>query len=192
MDDDPLEPSDSAPVDSASVDPAATTPGTEPPLRPVGDDVELLQFAESLELTARDLYQAAIDAGAGAGDTADVFMTLLEDHEEYANAFSGLLGVDGARNRDDAVFDELMPDFDTDDVTAAATAGYDLESAAIATHLDLLGRLRGVEGAKKIAALLVVEARHATVLAHLAGHGGDWDALLGNDAESLAPAGGGS
>lgn len=181
-------PVDSGPAGSGPADSGAGTTTTAPPLRPVGDDVELLQFAGSLEVTARDLYQTAIDAGAGSGDAADVFMTLLADHQEYANVLSGLLGVDAARGRDDAVFDALSADFDTADVAAAASAGYDLEAAAIATHLDLLGRLRGVDGAKKIAALVVVEARHATVLAHLAGHGDDWDALLVSDGESLAPA----
>ena len=62
---------------------------------------------------------------------------------------------------------------------------YDLESTAVATHTELLGQLEGIDGAETVASILIVEARMRTVLADLAGHGDDLDALFVDDAEPL-------
>jgi hypothetical protein len=93
-----------------------------------------------------------------------------------------------ADSRNDEVFDALEADFAVSDVTAVAQAAYDLESVAVATHTELLGLLEGVDGAKLVASVLAVEARHCTVLADLSGNGDDLDALLDNSAEPLLPA----
>jgi hypothetical protein len=68
-----------------------------------------------------------------------------------------------------------------------ATAGYDLESAAVATHTELLGRLTNADAAKLIASVLAMEARHCAVLADLSGRGDDLDVLLVNTAEPIQP-----
>ena len=180
----PASPPASEPTGSTPTSEATTT--TAPPQRPTGDDVGLLAFAQSMELTARDLYQAALDAGLTDGDFADVFTTLRENHEEYANRLSGILGVDAPQQRDDALFDELAGAFDSSDAQAVAAAGIDLEATAVATHTDLLGRVRGIDGVAALASIVVVEARHGTVLADVAGNGDDLDAMLIADAEALA------
>lgn len=154
--------------------------------RPSGEDIELLAFAQSFELTARDLYQTAIGAGAG-GDHAAVFTTLMENHEEYGNVIAGIIGTDAPQQRDDAIYDQFVDGFDSSDTAAVAEAGYDLESIAVATHIDLVGQLTGLDGSTVLAALLVVEARHCTVLAHIAGRGEDMDAVLENMATALSP-----
>jgi hypothetical protein len=145
----------------------------------------VLGFAQSFELTARDLYQAALDAGLAAGDLADVFTTLRDNHDEYANRLSGILGVDAPQRRDDALFDERAASFETGDAAAVATTGLNLEATAVATHTDLIGRLEGIDGIAAVASFVVVEARHCTVLADVAGNGDDLDALLSSDAEAL-------
>jgi hypothetical protein len=179
----PIMPGTSEPTGS---EPAATTT-TVPPSRPTPDDVALLGFAQSFELTARDLYQAALDGGS-AGSFADVFETLMENHEEYANVMAGIIGVDAPQRRDDAIYEQFFAGFNARLPEAVAQAAYELESAAVATHTDLIGQLVGVDGAATLAALLVVESRHCTVLAHLAGNGDDMAALLENTASPLAPA----
>jgi Ferritin-like domain len=180
----PTSPPTSAPVDSAPV-----TTEEEPPLRPTGADIELLGFAQTFELTARDLYQAALDSGLADGDLADVFTTLRDNHGEYANRLSGILGVDARQQRDDALFDELVGGFEGGDVAAVASAGRELEATAVATHSDLIGRLEGIDGIAAVASLVVVEARHGAVLGDVAGDGDDLDAMFRVDAEPLeAPA----
>ena len=89
----------------------------EAPLRPTDADIELLGFAQSFELTARDLYQAALDGGLADDDLADVFTTSRDNHSEYANRLAGILGVDAQQHRDDALFDELVGSFEGGDVS---------------------------------------------------------------------------
>jgi hypothetical protein len=117
--------------------PLVQIPATTPPGPPTSADLALLAGLQGLELAARDLYQAAIDAGADDG--AGVLATLQANHAGYANAISGLIGGAAPQARNDVIFDQYRADFETDDVAAVAAAGYDLESGAVATHLDALG-----------------------------------------------------
>jgi hypothetical protein len=84
----------------------------------------------------------------------------------------------------------MASQFDGGDADALAAAAYDAESQAVATHLDIVGRLAGVDGATTLSSYLIVESQHCTVLADMAGNGDDLDALLTNTATSIAPAGG--
>jgi hypothetical protein len=176
-------PATSQPGDSAPGSAAATT--TTAAQRPTDEDVELLAFAEAFELTARDLYQAALDADLASSDLADVFRTLRDNHAEYANRLSGILGVDAARERDDDLYGQLVDGFESNDPATVATAGEELESTAVATHTELIGRLTGLDGVAAIASIAMVEARQAAVLADIAGDGDDLDAMLTSDAEPL-------
>ena len=122
----------------------ATTPPT-PPERPTDADTEVLAALQGLELAARDLYQTAIDAGAS--DEAGVLTTLRSNHEGYANGISGLIGGAAPQTADDAIFAQFEADFDTSDLAAVADAGYEFESSVVATYLEALGQLEGIDGA---------------------------------------------
>jgi Ferritin-like domain len=161
----------------------ASTPPT-PPDRPTDADTEVLAALQGLELAARDLYQTALDAGAS--DEAGVLSTLRANHEGYANGISGLIGGAAPQTADDAVFAQFEADFDTSDLVAVADAGYEFESSVVATHLEALGRIEGIDGAALVASILIVESRQCAVLADIGGHGDDLDALLVNDAAPLS------
>jgi Ferritin-like domain len=156
------------------------TPATTPPGQPTAGDTALLAALQGLELAARDLYRAALDAGAS--DEGGVLTTLRANHEGYANVISGLIGGAAPQTPDEALLEQFSADFETSDVDAVATAGYDFESSAVATHLDALGELEGTDAAKAIASIVIVESRHCAVLADLGGRGDDLDALLDNEA----------
>ena len=145
-------------------------------------DLALLLFAQSLELAARDLYEAA--GAAGADDP--VFGVLADQHEAYAQGIAAFIG-EPADTRDDGVFDSLESTFAVSDRIAVATAGYDLESAAVATHTELLARLENVDAAKLIASILAMEARQCAVLADMSGRGDDLNVLLVNTADPILP-----
>ena len=162
--------------------PAATTT-TEPPARPTEADVPLLQFAESFELAARDLYQAALDAGA----EEETLTAMRDNHQAYASVLKGQLGTQGAVSRSDAVYDEFESGFATSDIQALATAAAEFESTAVATHTELIRQLEGIDGAHLLASILVVEARQAAVLVDVSGRGDDYDAMFENDAQPLSP-----
>jgi rubrerythrin len=149
---------------------------------PTPADTELLDFAMQLELTARDLYRAAVDAGADPG----IASVMAEQHESYAQSLAGFGGL-SAGTRNDEVFDEYESAFATSDDQAVLEAAYELESIAVATHTELLGLLEGARAARLVASILVVEARHCAVLADATGRGDDLDALLANTADPILP-----
>ena len=143
-------------------------------------ELDILRFAQQLEMSARDLYDAAIAAGA----TGAVWEAMSEQHEAYAQSIAGLTGM-SADSRNDEVYDALAPSFGS---SAAAEAAYDLESAATATHIEVLGLLSHRPAAELIASIISAESRHCVVLADLTGRGTDLTALLVNNAQPILPA----
>ena len=183
---DTIEPSaeGSTPPTTAAA-PATTT--TLPPKRPTPSDIVLLNFAEGAELTARDLYQSSIDAGA----KDDLITLLVANHRGYADVIRGILGTRSVGLPDNDLYDAQESKFAVADMQALAPSAYELESTLVATHTDLLAKLEGTDGARTIASILIVEARQAAVLADVAGKSGDFDALFDDTATALTlPSGG--
>ncbi len=108
---------------------------------------------------------------------------MREQHEAYAQRLAGISGI-SATLRDDATFDQLSDAFATSD---PATAAFELENVAAATHIELLGAVADVGIATAMASFVSMESRHATVLATLSGQGDDLDALFLNSATALSP-----
>ncbi|MEY2401152.1 MAG: hypothetical protein QOJ08_1263 [Ilumatobacteraceae bacterium] len=168
----------------------ATTPATTttaPPKRPTDDDVALLGFAQSVELAARDLYDDALAGDVFDADTRAVVATIRESHDAYAAALSGMLGR-SAPQEANSIGSDLASSF-TGDASSVLTSASKLESTAVATHLDILEKLRGTDGASLIASILVVEARHGTVLAYLNGATSLDELLVSPEADALTLAG---
>ena len=152
------------PIMTATAAAAAT-----PPKAPTADDVELLATAQRLELSLRDVYDRAIADVAGWSDTqAAVMVAVRESHEEFANALSATLGRKAPNTRSEIAFATLNLD-STLDAAGALAALVTVESAAVATHRQVLGGLVGTDAAGLTAAIITAEARHCTVLADLAG-----------------------
>jgi hypothetical protein len=171
---------------SSSSDSTAVPTTSAPPKRPSTDDVTLLGFAQGVELAARNLYDVALGVKEFDDSTRAVLATIRESHEAYATSLSGLLGRQ-APQTPDAVFDELKSSF-SGDASSVLSAAYDLESTAVATHTDILAQLQGTDGAALIASILIVEARHGTVLATLNGATSLDDLLVSKEADALTPA----
>ena len=155
----------------ASSRPASAVPGLS------DEDVALVGFAIGLELTARDLYDSAIDAGADGS----IWTVMREQHEGAAQLLSGLSGV-SANARNDAAFDALEGGFRT----TTRAAAFELENIAAATHIELLASVAENEAAAAIASIAAIESRHATVLASIAEQD-DLDSLFSNSAQALSP-----
>jgi hypothetical protein len=178
---DTTEPTEEGSTPPSSAAPATTT--TLPPKRPSTTDLALLNYAESIELAATNLYQASLDAGA----KDDLVKMLVANHRGYADLIRGILGTRSIGIPDTSLYDERLSKFQVADLEALAPPAYDLESALVATHTDLLAKLEGTDGAADIASILIVEARQAVVLADAAGKGGDFDALFDDTAIALTP-----
>jgi hypothetical protein len=134
------------------------------------DDLANAQFAIGVELAARDLYQAAIDAGA----TGTAWAILADQHSQYAQAVAGLTGI-SANTADSAVYDARIGDFQGD---SPANAAYDLENTLIATHAALLGQIADGNVADVLASVVAMESHHAAYLAERSGRGENFDALF--------------
>jgi hypothetical protein len=161
----------------------AATTTTLPPRQPTPTDIPVLQYAESIELAARDLYTAAIAAGV----KNDVVTALQSNHRGYADVLRGILGVNSVGVSDAGLHSSFADRFNLTDAPALAGPAYDLESTLVATHIESLRKLTGTDPARRIASILIVEARHCAVLADIAGRSTDFDALFENAARALTP-----
>jgi hypothetical protein len=171
---------------SGPPDTAATTTTTSPPKRPTNADVALLGFAETLELAARNLYDVALATKDFDDNERAVLATIREAHEAYATSLSAELGR-LAPQEINPIFDDLKASF-SGAKSSVLDAAYGIESTAVATHTDILSKLQGTDSASLLASILIVEARHGTVLAYLNG-ATDLDTLLvDKEADALAPA----
>ena len=171
---------------TASSDTTAATTTTAPPKQPTDDDVALLGFSQSVELAARNLYDVALGTDDFDDNTRAVLATIRESHDAYAASLSAILGRQAPQTVN-PIFDTLQSSF-SGDKQSVLEAAYALESTAVATHDGVLGRLQATDGASLIASILIVEARHGTVLAYMNGST-DLDELLVNqeaDALTLA------
>lgn len=155
------------------------TAGAAAPGTVSADDRALISFAISLELTARDLYQAVIDGGS----TVTGWQILRQQHASYAERLAGLVG-ESANSRNDEVYGALEAGFTG---SSPVNAAFSLENTAAATHIELLSLLGDVKLAEQVAAIAAMESRHAAYLAERSGRGDDLDALFTNPATPLAP-----
>ena len=167
-------------------DTTAATTTTAPPKQPTDDDVALLGFSESVELAARDLYDVALGTKDFDDNTRAVIATIRESHDAYAASLSAILGRQ-AQQTVNPVFDTVQSSFGGD-MKSVLDAAYAFESAAVATHTDVLGKLQGTDGASLIASILIAEARHGTVLAFLNGSTDLDQLLVDTEADALTPA----
>ena len=177
----PFLPGRASATTTSTSTPATTT--TTPPKRPTDDDVTLLGFAQSVELAARQLYDVALATKGFDDNQRAVIATIRESHDAYAAALSGMLGREAPQSVN-PIFDDLESSFGGD-ASAVLGAAYGFESTAVATHTDILRSLQGTDGAALIASILIVEARHGTVLAHLAGDSKLDDLLVATEADAL-------
>ena len=134
------------------------------------DDRANAQFAIGVELAARDLYQAAIDAGA-SGSAWAIFVS---QHAQYAQRIAGLTGI-SANTADAAVYQARLADFQG---SRPANAAYELENTLVATHATLLGQISSSNAANVLASIISMESRQAAYLAERSGRGDNFDALF--------------
>jgi hypothetical protein len=164
---------------------AADTTTTAPPKRPTADDTALLGAAQQVELTTLALYDQAIGKAKGwTPEQATLMTTLREAHHAFANAISGLLGRVAPNGPNETILAQRGSKFtgNSGDVLLAAA---DLESSLVATHLDVLAKLQGVNGAALVASILSSEARHVTALRDLGGVTDLSALLVDTEADSL-------
>ena len=132
-----------------------------PPTRPTSADIELLAVAQGAELAVRDLYGDAIESGTFSDEQVAVLTMFQEHHTEYAQSLNGLLSKNAPNTRSHELYSSFANT--TKSTATALSALHELENILVSTHTDLLGRLAGLDGAKLVASIAIVESRHAAV-----------------------------
>ncbi|MEY4147091.1 MAG: hypothetical protein RL278_647, partial [Actinomycetota bacterium] len=82
----------------------ARSPRSTPPAQPTEADKQLLQFAQGVELAARDLYKKATDSGKFADDELAMLVLFGEHHNSYAQAINGLIGKAATNTRNESLY----------------------------------------------------------------------------------------
>jgi len=141
------------------------------------DELDLLKFAQGLELALHDLYDEALQID----NNSAAWTAMANSHESFAQAIAGLAGL-SANERNDELFSNYRVAIRGEDRVKAA---YDLESAAAATHIDLIGKLSDAGAAEVIASIAAAESRHCVVLADVLGKGNDLGLTLTNSAQPI-------
>lgn len=163
----------------------ADTTTTAPPKQPTTGDVALLSTAIGLELAMIDLYGRA--AAASSGQMKTVANLFGENHRAAAQALSGLVGRKAPTSRDAEFFSANSAAAGESDAKKLAEAMAGLENSLVATHIAVLGKLQGVDGANLVASIIPTEARQAAVLVGLAGKT-SLDDILAFDPEAVVGA----
>ncbi len=160
--------------------PVAASPDTDEPANlPTDGDIALLAQALGVELALRDLYRARLEVGAG--DFTDEVSVIAENHEAYAQAIAGATGL-SADGRNDDIYAANVEAFQSGPNTFGGAA-HMLEQTAVSTHTALLGEYESADAIALTASIIVVEARHATIIADRLGV--DLATKLGNEQPAL-------
>jgi hypothetical protein len=157
----------------------------ERPNVPTESDQVVLAQVIGFELAASELYRLTADSGV-SDDLAAAVGVMAENHQAYAQAIAGKTGLNADAINGD-VFEAFKAGFAGSEQEFLAAA-HELEQTAVSTHTAVIGEYESVEAIAVTASILVVEARHATVLADVLGVG-DLDVLFGNDAPALSLSG---
>ncbi|MCU0310319.1 MAG: ferritin-like domain-containing protein [Acidimicrobiales bacterium] len=162
--------------------------GSAPELAPA--DLDLVLFAESLELAAAAAYQVAVDDARLDTTAAETARMFGRHHAEHAEALRGLIPEDLQRfTPNQAVVDAVVPQLNAaTDQNQVLTVLYGVEEGAAATYLRALGVLDWVV-AGPAATILPIESQHAVVLGQLADlPQADWMPAFGTEQAAFDPA----
>ncbi len=133
-------------------------------------DIAQLISAQERELTVRDLYQLALDNDVATSDDEKAVVGLLrEHHRAYAQALAGFLGKTATNKRNRALYFSQEQFFGKGSMSSLAAAAQNLENGLIASYENLVATLSDVAAVALISSIIITEARHAVIMAELAG-----------------------
>ena len=132
---------------------------------PTSADKQLLDFALSAELSVHDLYVTAINSGMLSADEKLMMEMFSEHHKSYAQSLNGLLGKAATNTRNEALYTTYAGQLTS--AQAMNRVLQSIENTMVATHIDILSSLEGMDGATLVASIITVEARHAAVFGTL-------------------------
>ena len=147
-----------------------TTTTTEVPKAPTAEDLEILSFAQTLELALVEVYGAALATGKLAEDVLPVVAAFRDHHLQHGQVYAGLAGKAALNTANAGLVDDFVPRVErAADQAAVLTVLFELENSAASSYTAALAEVRGLNAAASMANILPIESRHAVVLGETLG-----------------------
>ena len=138
----------------------------EPREGPPRGDLEVVNYALTLEFLEEDFYEAVVSSGVLSGREADLAKKIRDNESEHVQALSAVARDLGEpAERPATAFDPVLESGRDGVISAAA----DLEGTGAGAYLAEASRITSPEILASALAIHTVEARHAAVLNLLAG-----------------------
>lgn len=145
------------------------------------NDINLLAFTQSLELTTRDLYLTVVGLKTLSEQEGALLAQFHSHHVAYEQSLNGLLGKNAATARNETVFIDFSSKLLKSSTPWAQLL--EIENTLVATHAKTIESIESAKVAALMASIVTVEARHAAILATLTTS--DLSAALDNKAIAL-------
>lgn len=132
-------------------------------------DGELVRYAQSVELAAVAVYQAAVDKRVLDSAATELARQFGRHHQEHADALGTLIPKDMVVSAPNpALVAAVSPQMQAAQTTTAILqVAYDLETAAAATYQFAMGEIINTTVSGAAASIEPVEAQHSVVLGQI-------------------------
>ena len=150
--------------DTTTTVPATTT--TEVPKAPTAEDLEILGFAQSLELALVEVYGAALATGKLAEDVLPVVAAFRDHHLQHGQAYAGLAGKAALNTANAGRWSTSTSRASRRRPTRppCSRSSSSSRTRPPAATRPALAEVRGLNAAATMANILPIESRHAVVL----------------------------
>ena len=126
-------------------------------------DTKLLAFAQTIELTTRDIYATVLTRKSLSDDESAMLEQFHAHHVAYEQTLNGLLSKNAANKRDEAIYVSFSAKLS--EAQNIWVALLEIENIMIASHTKAIETIESAKIAALIASIIIVEARHAAILA---------------------------
>ena len=126
-------------------------------------DIKLLAFAQTLELTTRDVYVNVVGRKSLGDDERALLEQFHAHHVAYEQTLNGLLSKNAANKRDEVIFESFVAKLS--EAQNFWSALLEIENTMIASHNKAIETIESAKVAALLASMITVEARHAAILA---------------------------
>jgi hypothetical protein len=130
-------------------------------------DIDVLNYALTLEYLERDFFARGVDSGLLSGRTLALIEPVLGHESDHVAALSGAVESLGGSVVDEPSFDYPAGTFR--DLSKWLTTAADLEDLAVKAYHGQVTNIRNPELLGAAASIAGTESRHAAILAELAG-----------------------
>lgn len=126
-------------------------------------DIKLLAFAQTLELTTRDVYVNVVGRKSLGDDERALLEQFHAHHVAYEQTLNGLLSKNAANKRDEVIYESFVAKLS--EAQNIWSALLEIENTMIASHTKAIETIESAKVAALLASMITVEARHAAILA---------------------------